>query len=117
MPRWCSAAAVASPPMPAPMMAMERTGSPTAEALLQRDIGGPDHAAPVRNFPLDVGAELLGRTDDELDLGGRGLEPLAQRARLHRLVHVPGQPVHGLFRGAGGRQEAEPDRRLVAGHA
>ena len=69
--------------MPAPMMVMERTGFPTAEVapLFQRDIGGPDHAAPVRNFLLDVGAELpRACRSDELDLGGGGLEPVAQRA-------------------------------------
>src|SRR3954453_6876341 len=103
MPRWRNAAAAARPPMPAPMMVMERTGFLTADAalLFERDIGGLDHPAPVRNFLLDMGAECLGRARQKLDLGGGGLEPLAQRARFHRLVHLPGQPVHDLFRGAG----------------
>src|SRR4051812_16150842 len=62
MPRWRNAAAAARPPMPAPMMVMERTGFLTADAalLFERDIGGLDHAAPVRNFLLDVGAKCLG---------------------------------------------------------
>ena len=77
-----SAAATARPPMPAPMIAMERTGFPTDDAplLFERDIGGLDHAAPVRDFLLDVGAECLGRAGQKLDLGGGGFEPLAQRA-------------------------------------
>src|SRR3954469_5815405 len=117
MPRRRNAAATARPPTPAPMMVMERTGFPTdaAPLLFERDIGGPDHAAPVRDFLLDVGAECLGRTGHKFDLGGGGLEPLAQRACLHRLVNLPCQPVHYLLRGAGGREEAEPDRGLVAG--
>src|SRR3954468_19173105 len=109
MPRRRNAAAAARPPMPAPMMVMERTGFPTDDAplLFERDIGGPDHAAPVRDFLLDVGAECLGCAGQKLDLGGGGLEPLAQRARFHRLVHLPRQPVHDLLWGAGGREKAE----------
>src|SRR3954466_12556108 len=118
MPRWRNAAAAARPPMPAPMMVMERTGFLTADAalLFERDIGGLDHAAPVRNFLLDVGAECLGRAGHKLDLGGGGLEPVAQRACFPPFVHPPRQPVHDFLRGAGGREKAEPDCGLVARH-